>query len=97
MQSVKLGKYKVAFWRPADPTRLDSLMFDRLDAATAASTALSNDGSRTLLMESVTVGDGTYSWRLLPFGNHRAFRTGAALYRYRWPLAAMLALCVMRS
>ena len=97
MQSVKLGKYKVAFWRTDDPTRLDSKMFDRLDAASAASEALSNDGASTLIMESVTVGDGTNSWRLLPFGNHRAFRAGSTLYRYRWPIAAMLALCVMRS
>jgi hypothetical protein len=69
-------------------------MFDDLDAATAHGALLQRP---YIIMESLRVGNGTYSWRVLPYGAHWLWRAGTFLYMMRWPLVGLLALRFTRQ
>lgn len=80
MQQVLLGKYKVATWGAEDGDILSSRMFDTLPEAISFGESLNRP---YFLMESLEVGEGTYQWRVLPYGGARLWRTGTFLYRHR--------------
>lgn len=84
MDLVKLDKYKVTWW--ANDT-LNSRMLPTLDQAIRFSSSLDDT---FLIMESVHVGDGSYRWKVLPFGAHRVLNVGRALYDNRVLILLML-------
>ena len=64
MQLVPLGRYKVAWWGTEGV--LHSAMYDTYAEAKEKATAEASRGFQVTVMEAQTVGDGTYSWRMLP-------------------------------
>lgn len=77
MDLVKLDKFKVTWWAR---NTLNSRMFPTVEEATRFSSSLDDT---FLIMESVHVGDGSYQWKVLPFGAHRALSLGRTLYDNR--------------
>lgn len=77
MDLVKLDKFKVTWWAR---NTLNSRMFPTVEEATRFSSGLDDT---FLIMESVHVGDGSYQWKVLPFGAHRALSLGRTLYDNR--------------
>lgn len=64
MQDVPLGEYKVAWWGTDGVLR--SAMFDDYAAARSHATAEASRGFQVTIMKALHVGDGTYSWQMLP-------------------------------
>lgn len=64
MQLVPLGRYKVAWWGTDGVLR--SAMFDTYDEAKVAARTEASRGFQVTVMEAKSVGDGTYTWQMLP-------------------------------
>lgn len=93
MQQVLLGKYKVASWGEEDGDILNSRMFETLEEAISFGESLNRP---YFLMESLEVGEGTYQWRVLPYGGARLWRTGTFAYRHRMILSMAAIAFLMR-
>jgi hypothetical protein len=85
LQLVPLGRFKLTWWSAGAPSDLSSVMYSRLEDALADAARL---GGPWLIMENVHVGQGSYRWRVLPYGAHRLWSAGATAYELRWLLAA---------
>ena len=92
MESVKIGKYKVAYWSPTNSEVLHAMMYDDLQHAQMDAEALHHQGFLYTIMESQTIRDGTYSWKILPEGVRKHFPLMTQLYKYKdWLSLASLA------
>ena len=96
MQSVKLGKYKIAFWHPTNATVVYSTMYDDILKADAEIKVLQHAGYLTTMMEARVVGDGTYTWEILPYGVGKYIPLMSKLYTHRLVIGIGLALLFTR-
>ena len=87
MQSVPIGRYKVAFWNTSDPNILHSKMFDTLDEALFETQKLEAASYLFTVMEIKVIGASEYTWELLPYGVGKQMPWLSQLYRYKIPLA----------
>ena len=62
MQTVQLGRYKVAFWNASNPSILYSNMFDNLDMALLEVNALESADYLCTVMEIKVIVNGAYTW-----------------------------------
>ena len=96
MLFVPLGEFKVAYWQPENARTLCSQMFLTEDDAQAFAESL---GLPFLLMRArgIDAQGGAYEWEVLPTGSSRLWTAGTTLHRWRWPLAALGALLLLRA
>lgn len=71
MQSGTIGNIKVAYTMPGDK-KVYSRMFDEMDAAVKFLKGKQN----ALLFNLKQLGNGTYAWEVLPYGDYRSYKIG---------------------
>lgn len=90
MQTVQLGRYKVAFWNASNPSILYSKMFDNLDMALLEVKALESADYLCTVMEIKVIGNGAYTWEVLDVGVGKHLPVLTKLYEYKVPLVAIV-------
>jgi hypothetical protein len=86
MQTVQLGRYKVAFWNASNPSILYSKMFDSLDSALLEVEALESADYLCTVMEIKVIGNGAYTWEVLDVGVGKHLPLLTKLYKYKIPI-----------
>jgi len=90
-----VGKYKVAWW--AGSNTLQAKMFDTLDGARLFMMNLSK-GTVSTVMESQSISNGSYTWKLLPDGVGKIVPAVSWVYKNRKPVGiAVVSLLVYRA
>ena len=95
MQSVKLGRYKVAFWQPSDAIIIYSKMFDDLDRAKAEADALHKAGYIYTIMEIRVISDGAYTWEVLEEGVGKHIPLLSKVWANKVPLTTLVGLLLL--
>jgi hypothetical protein len=67
-QLVKLDKFKIAYWNPSTAHLIHSKMVPTYVAAQSIAQKVKANGFIYTIMESQTVSDGKYSWKVLDDG-----------------------------
>ena len=91
-QMVPLKEYKVAYWTGGEV--LQSKMFDTLKEAKMFACGLPKTTVYTI-MQSKTVGDGSYSWVVLPDGVGGILPKLSWIYSNRKPVGYALGAFVL--
>lgn len=67
-QMVKLDKFKIAYWNPSTAHLMHSKMVPTYEAAQKIAQKVKANGFLYTIMESNSVGNGKYSWKVLDDG-----------------------------
>lgn len=95
MTSVRLGRYKLAFWQPSDAIIIYSKMYDELLPAQEEAAALENAGYLYTIMEIRVIGNGNYTWEVLQEGVGKHLPILSKIWDNRFPIALLGVLVLL--
>ena len=90
-QLVKIDKFKIAYWNPNTATLINSKMVPTYQAAQKIAQKVKKNGFMYTIMESQTVGEGKYSWKVLEDGVGYYFPIASKVWEYKKPIGYGLA------
>jgi hypothetical protein len=86
MQSVKLGKYKIAYWHPSESKTIFSKMFNDLPSTKQFAQSIQEKGYVYTIMTIKVISDGAYTWEVLEEGVGKHIPLLSQLYHYKDPI-----------
>lgn len=86
MITGQVGTYKVAYLKPSESGVLYSRMFDKIEAALDFGHALKG---RWMLFQKDGMNEADYSWKLLPYGDHKAYSRAMFIDSIWWAVLAI--------